>query len=176
MRRTINLAAAITAAVALATYAILGWTAFGGGAAARNTARVSSVLFALAFAAHFHPRFGKRYRKLFMSFVAAHGVHYGTVIVYHLLLGRLVNLPFLVIGSGGFLLLLGAAITLTRMPRVHLVLAYVIWAGFAVALVSNVRKHPLPDALLATFMILAMVVHGVYAFRRRPINTSATTA
>jgi hypothetical protein len=176
VRRTINVAAVVNLVVALVTYAILGWTAFGGGAAARNTARFSSVLFALALATHFHPRFGKQYRTLFMCFVAAHGVHYGTVVVYHLLLGRLVNLPFLVIGSVGFLLLLGAAITLTRMPRVHLVLSYVIWAGFAVALASNIRKHPLPDALLATVMTFAMVVHGVYAFRRRPISTSVTTA
>jgi hypothetical protein len=170
----VNLAAAVNLVIALASYAILGLTTMGGGAAARNTARFSSVLFAIALAVHFHPRFGNRYRTLFLCFVAAHGVHYGTVILYHLLLGRLVNVTFLAVGSVGFLLLLGATLTLTRIPRLHLVLSYLIWAGFAVALNSNVRNHPLPDALLATVMILAMVVHGVYAFRRRPLAASVS--
>jgi hypothetical protein len=176
VNRRINLAALLNAVIALATYAFVGWNLAGAPVAARNTARFSALMLALAVAVRFHPRWMTAYRTAFLSFVAAHGVHYGTVIAYHVLLRQLLNPMFIGIATGGFFLLLGAALTLTRMPRLHLLLAYGIWAGFVVALSSRLHAHLLPEAPIITLLAFAMIVHIANAWKLRARKMRSASA
>jgi hypothetical protein len=70
-------------AVAAATYAVRGWAAAGGHAAARNTARFSLAWFVVAFAAPGIVRFIRKLPSdatLVRSFVGAHVVHFAAVL------------------------------------------------------------------------------------------------
>lgn len=176
MDRKINLAALLCAFIALATYVWLGWNLAGAPAAARNTARFSSLIFALAFAVHSHPRWGHAYRTAFLAFVAAHGVHYATVIAYHVLLGQLFNPMFIAGAALGGALLLAAALTITRMPRFHRLLSFVIWAALVFALSSRFRAHWLPEAPIVALLALAMAARIGDVWKARPRKTQSASA
>lgn len=171
---SILVATAANIVVAIATYAYYGWNAVGGAVAARNTARLSSVFFAVALAAHFHSRFGRDYVALIKAFVAAHVVHYATVIAYHAILDKLATPMFWGVSSTGAILLATTALTLTKMPRTHLALTYVIWLAFMVALGSRVAQKPLFEGPFVALVALAMVIHVVNALRTRKITSAAS--
>ena len=153
-------------AVAAATYVYYGWNVVGGTVAARNTARFSAVFFAVALAAHFHRRFGRDYLSLIRAFVAAHVIHFGTVIAYHQILGKLGTPMFWAIASTGTALLAATALTMTKAPRMHLVLTYVVWLAFMIAFGSNLMKRSVPEAPILVLLALAMTIHLMNAFSK----------
>jgi len=161
-------------AIALATYVYYGWNAVGGAVAARNTARFSSVCFAIALASHFHSRYGRDYVALIKAFIAAHVVHFATVIAYHQILGKLGTPMFWMIASTGTVLLLATALTIAKMPRTHLSLTYLIWLAFMVALGSRVMKRPMVEGPFLALVGLAMVIHAANAVRTRKIASAAS--
>jgi hypothetical protein len=173
VRGSVLIATAANLVLALATYAYYGWH-LGGAVAARNTARLSSVFFAVALASHFHSRYGRDYLALIKAFIAAHIVHFGTVIAYHAIIGKLTTPMFWAIGSTGTILLAATALTITKMPRTHLGLTYVIWLAFMVALGSNVMKRPMVDGPFVAVVALAMVIHVANARRTRKIASAAS--
>src|SRR5437879_5699504 len=89
MRKSVlvTLAILVNALVALVTYGILGWNTTGASAAARNTARFSSLVFMLALLTSAAASSGSQKlialaaNRLGMmyAFVAAHLVHYSAV-------------------------------------------------------------------------------------------------
>ena len=160
--------------ITIATYVYYGWNAVGGAVTARNTARFSAVLFAVALTAHFHRRFGRDYVPLIQAFIAAHVVHFGTVIGYHVILGALANPRFIVAASAGSILLAATALTITKAPRTHLGLTYVIWLAFMIAFGSNALKRPVVDGPFVVVVAVAMVVHVANAMRTRKVSSAAS--
>ena len=176
MRGSVLIATTANLVIALATYIYYGWNAIGGAVAARNTARFSALFFAVALAAHFHSRYGRDYLALIKGFIAAHIVHFGTVIAYHQILGKLGTPMFWGIASTGTALLAAIALTMTKAPRTHLGLTYVVWLAFMVALGSNAMKRFVVDGPFVAVVALAMVLHVVIAVRLRKISASAASA
>ena len=162
--------------VAIVTYAYYGWNAVGGAVAARNTARFSSAVFALALASRFHSRFGRDYVPVIKAFVAAHIVHFATVIAFHAILGKLTTPMFWGVSSTGAILLTATALTITKMPRTHLALTYVVWLAFMLALGSGVAQKPLLEGPFFAMVALAMVTHLANVFRTRKLPASAASA
>lgn len=160
-------------AIAAATYVYYGWNAVGGAVAARNTARFSAVLFAVALAAHFHRRFGRDYSSLIKAFVVVHVIHFGTVIAYHQILGKLGTPMFWGIASTGTALLAATALTMTKAPRTHLGLTYVVWLAFMIAFGSNVMKRSVPEAPILALLAFAMAIHLVNAFRKTSVAAAS---
>ena len=176
MNGAVLIATLANVVVAIATYAYYGWNAVGGAVATRNTARLSSVFFAIALASHFHSRFGRDYVPLIKAFVAAHVVHYATVIAFHAILGKLATPMFWGVSSTGAILLAATALTITKMPRTHLVLTYVVWLAFMVAFTSGLAKHMLLYAPFVALLVIAILVHLVNTFRSRKISASSASA
>ena len=174
MNVPVLLATVANLAIAVATYAYYGIHIAAGATAARNTARFSSVVFAVALAAHVHPRFGNHYVALLRAFVAAHIVHFATVIAYHWMIFKLDTPMFWGIASTGFLLLAATALTLTKMPRTHLALTYVIALAFAIALGSGLGKYPFANGPLVALLFGAIVIHATNAFRARGATRAAS--
>jgi hypothetical protein len=173
---SILFATAANIVVAIATYIYYGWNGVGGAVAARNTARLSSVFFAVALASHFHSRFGRDYVPLIKAFVAAHVVHYTTVIAFHAILDKLATSMFWSVSSTGAILLAATALTIAKAPRTHLVLTYVVWLAFMLAFTSGLAKHMLLYAPFVALLVLAMVVHIANAFRKRGGSSHVATA
>jgi hypothetical protein len=176
VNRSIAIAAVTNSLLAIATYAYYGWNAVGAAVAARNTARFSSLFFAVALASHFHSRFGHDYVPLIKAFVAAHIIHFATVVAYHQILGKLGTPMFWATASTGTILLTATALTITKMPRTHLALTYFIWLAFMVALASNAVKRPLVDGPFVALVALAMVIHMSNALRQRKMSISVASA
>jgi hypothetical protein len=176
MNAAIPLAIIGNLVVAVTTYVYYGWNAVGGAVAARNTARFSSMFFVVALAAHFHSRFGRDYLSLIKAFIAAHVIHFGTVIAYHHIVGKLGTPMFWGIASTGTVLLAATALTMTKAPRSHLALTYVIWLAFMIAFGSNLMKRMLLEGPLVALLALAMIIHLANAFRGRKTSTSAASA
>ena len=160
--------------IALATYVYYGWNVVGGAVAARNTARFSSVCFAIALASHFHSRYGRDYVALIKAFIAAHVVHFATVIAYHAMIYKLGEWMFWAIASTGTVLLTATALTITKMPRTHLGLTYFICLAFMVALGSNAMKRPMVDGPFVAIVALAIVIHAANALRTSKIASAAS--
>ena len=167
MRWLLSLAAASNLSVAVATTALHGWNAAGGHAAARNTARFSSLWFMAAFAA---PGLSRLVRglpaaaRLVQAFVAAHLVHFAVVAALiasferaHLVQKPLASAAILVFG---FSLVVGAGLTATPRAsrlysRLHTVTLYVLFLIFSVAFAQNAVK---PLRLMVVPLALAFLL------------------
>ena len=167
MRWLLNIAAASNLSVAVATIALHGWNAAGAHAAARNTARFSSLWFLVAFAA---PGLSRLVRgvptavRLVQAFVAAHLVHFAVVAALifsferaHLVQKPLASAAILVFG---FSLVVGAGLTATpRGSRIYGVLhtftLYVFFLIFFLAFAQNAVK---PLRLMAVPLALALLL------------------
>lgn len=167
MRGLLATAAASNTLVALATIALRGWNAAGAHAAARNTARFSSLWFMVAFAA---PGLTRLVRglpagaRLVHAFVAAHLVHFAVVGALiasfetaHLAQKPLASAAILVFG---FSLVVGAGLTATpRSSRfyngVHRFTLYVLFLIFSLAFAQNAVK---PLRLMAIPLALALIL------------------
>jgi hypothetical protein len=167
MRGLVGIAAASNMLVALATLALQGWNAAGAHAAARNTARFSSLWFIVAFAA---PGLGRAVRalpagaRLVQAFVAAHLVHFAVVAALiasferaHLAQKPVQSAAILVFG---FSLVVGAGLTAT--PRgsrfysaLHSLTLYVLFLIFFLAFAQNAVK---PLRLMAVPLALALIL------------------
>ena len=116
--RTVILSAAASNLVVVAVaYAVHGWNAAGAHAAARNSARLSALWFALAFAAPGLVRFFRSLpapTTLVYSFFAVHLVHFLTVsfLLVRFEFSHVMQTPgrAAAVVSGGFMLVLVAAV------------------------------------------------------------------
>jgi hypothetical protein len=160
-------AVASNLAVMAATYVVRGWNAVGAHAAARNTARLSAIWFAVAFAAPGLVRFFRSLpapATLVHSFFAAHAVHFAAVAV---LLARFEFSHVLqhpgraaAVVLGGFLLVLVAALTATPGPSrtyayVHRATLYAVFLIFFLAFAANPAK---PLRAVAVLLLLSLVL------------------
>jgi hypothetical protein len=166
MKWLLGSAMASNVCVALGTIVFHGWNAAGAHAAARNTARFSSLWFMVAFAA---PGLGRLVRglpagaRLVQAFVAAHLVHFavvGALIVSfetaHLAQKPLASAAILVFG---FSLVVGAGVTATSRSRfyryLHTATLYVLFLIFSLAFGQNAVK---PLRLMAVPLALALIL------------------
>jgi len=167
MRWLLSIAGASNLSVALATVVFRGWNAAGAHAAARNTARFSSLWFMAAFAA---PGLSRLVRglpagaRLVQAFVAAHLVHFAVVGALiasfettHLVQKPLTSATILVFG---FSLVVGAGLTAT--PRgsrlysaLHTFTMYVLFLIFFLTFVQNAVR---PLRLMAVPLALALLL------------------
>jgi hypothetical protein len=153
--------------VALGTILFRGWNAAGAHAAARNTARFSSLWFMVAFAA---PGLTRLVRGVpvgarpVQAFVAAHLVHFGVIgaLIASFETAHLVQKPIAsaVILVFGFSLVVGAGLTAT--PRgsrfysgLHKFTLYALFLIFSLAFVQNAMK---PLRLMAVPLALALIL------------------
>jgi methionine sulfoxide reductase heme-binding subunit len=166
----------------------------------RVTARVSLVLFSLAFTAaalarglpNVWTRWQLRNRRyLGVSFAVSHGIHLIAIIALArldpMLFAALTN-PVIII-SGGIVYLFIAAMTVTSFDRtaamlgprawrlLHIIGAYYILLTFANAFGRRALHDPfyLPFAALVV-LVLAIRIFGRFASRRRPVAPVAQTA
>jgi hypothetical protein len=165
--RTVVLSAAATnLAVIAVTYAVRGWSAVAAHAAARNTARLSALWFAVAFAAPGLVRFFHSFpapATVVHSFFAAHIVHFAAVAIL------LTRFEFSHVSQhpgraatvvlGGFLVVLVAALTATPRPSwtylyLHRATLYAMFLIFFLAFVANQAK---PLRAVAGLLALSIV-------------------
>src|SRR5690242_9467286 len=149
MRWLLSIAAASNLSVAVATIALHGWNAAGAHAAARNTARFSSLWFMAAFAA---PGLSRLVRGL-----PAGARLVQAVVTAHLVQKPLASAAVLVFG---FSLVVGAGLTATaRGSRYYIVLhtliLYVLFLIFFLAFAQNAVK---PLRLMAVPLALALLL------------------
>ena len=184
MRRlhAIWLATTIAAVIGLASFFLAGQSPAGLGSAARNTARFSGIVFALALAAR-SPRFLALFAdrwSIFFAFIAAHGVHFSAVAALAIFdtahpLHRM-DPPAIMTLAGGFTLVLLAAITAGKADapfrsRIHTFFFYVLAVVFAVAFGSRAMHAPASAAaLLALLAGVAVRVLPV-----SPVSAAATS-
>jgi hypothetical protein len=167
MRGLLSIAAASNLSVALATLAFRGWNAAGAHAAARNTARFSSLWFLVAFAA---PGLSRLIRelpagaRLVQAFVAAHLVHFAVVAALIASFGRahLVQKPVAsaAILVFGFSLVVGAGLTATaRGSRYYIALhTFILYALFLIFSLSFAQNAVRPLRLMAVALALALLL------------------
>jgi hypothetical protein len=159
-------------AVMAASWTVYGWSVIGAHVAARNTARFSSLWFALGFAA---PGLARWFRglpgpRLVQAFVAAHVVHFAAVAM--LLAGfetahvshNAVRSGLVVVIGSALVIAAGLSATPPYSPgytTVHRVLMYVIFLLFFLALVNDPFK---PMRGLVVFLTLAVILRVTAGF------------
>jgi hypothetical protein len=158
-----------------ATFVILGWNGPAAHAAARNTARFSAFCYIVALASPglflLSSRRAKlgmvsvgcwlpKERRLIQAFVAAHMVHFATVVVVIAVfdIGRIQKNP--VAYAGGFAITAGLGLTAGRESGrqivLHQVLFYLFFVIFLVALSRSLFPRLL-DALMVVAFVLRMM-------------------
>lgn len=169
--RAIWIATALATAVAGACLLMYGWNPQGLAAAARNTARFSGIVFALALVAR-SARWPDLFRNrwaLFFAFVAAHGVHFACVVMVaifdtgHQL--HQMETTAMVTLAGGFGLLLGAAVTAGNVAepfgsRVHTAFFYVLGAIFLLGFGTRALHAP-ASAFVFVMVLLAFIARAL---------------
>ena len=167
MRGPLSIAAASNLSVALATIALRGWNAAGAHAAARNTARFSSLWFMVAFAA---PGLSRLIRglpagaRLVQAFVAAHLVHFAVVgaLIASFERAQLVQKPVAsaAILVFGFSLVVGAGLTATpRGSRFYSVLhTFTLYALFLIFFLAFAQNAVRPLRLMVVSLALALLL------------------
>ncbi|HUR36216.1 MAG TPA: hypothetical protein VM009_00260 [Terriglobales bacterium] len=180
-RKQAIFAATLATAVVGITFLLLrGWNPVGLASSARNTARFSGILFALALLARstrWPSLFARRW-ELFFAFVAAHGVHFGAVIMVAAFdtthkLHQLEAMPIMTL-MGGFSLLVFAAVTAgtAEVPftsRMHGVFFYLLGVIFLVGFGTR-AMHSRASAAMLVVVLLAFIV------RFLPSRESATAS
>jgi hypothetical protein len=153
--------------VVVAAYAVHGWNAVGAHAAARNSARLSALWFALAFAAPGLVRFFGSLptpATLVYSFFAAHLVHFLTVAVLLLrfefsqVIQNTERAAAVVLG--GFMLVLVAAVT--AKPAASWSYRYLhktaLYAIFLIFFLAFVRQSSKPLRALAAVLAVSLLL------------------
>ncbi len=176
-------ATAATALVAAASLLMWGWDPEGLASAARNTARFSGIVFALALlsrSANWPNLFARRW-SLFFAFVAAHGVHYAAVLMLAVFdtgheLHQLKPAAIVTL-SGGFGLLLAAAMTAGTSTepfrsRVHTGVFYLLGLIFLVGFGSRMLHAPASGVVFGV-VLLAFVARAIPLKREAPRSVSA---
>jgi len=181
-KTAVSLAVLLAVALAAATLAVLGFTAPAAAAAARNTARFSGLLFALALA---WPALGGAARRfaatsaLLCAFVAAHAVHYAAVLnlavldsSHHL---HQLQPGALGVAAFGAVLLLAIALTIGApqgwKQLVHRATLGIAWLLFAIAFGSGARERALDLAMLVLVLVaLGRRAHAAFANRAPAVS------
>lgn len=166
-RVLLGVAAASNILVALATVAARGWNTGGAHAAARNTARFSSLWLLVAFAT---PGLARLIRglpagaRLVQAFVAAHLVHFATVTALiasferaHLVQNPVRSAAILLIG---FSLVVGAGVTATpRWSRWYTALhSFTMYSIFLIFFLAYAHNPVKPLRLMAVPFALAFIM------------------
>lgn len=133
-------------------------------AATLNTARFSAIVLAFALAARAPGPLATRRTQLTLAFVAAHGIHYASVVARAIVepsnpLRHLRSENLFVVGAGVLLLMLiafTARATSGLGARTNAIAVYVAWTAMALASASRFRSS-LPSAVVLTILGLAMV-------------------
>ncbi len=169
-------AAASNLTVVATTYVVRGWNAAGAHAAARNTARLSALWFAVAFAAPGLVRFFRRLPSpatLVHSFFAAHVVHFGAVAVLftRFEFAHVSQNPrrAAAVVLGGFLVVLVTTLTATPTPSrtysyIHRATLYAVFLIFFLAFVAHPTK---PLRAVAALLALSLVLRLASGLRFR---------
>jgi hypothetical protein len=166
-------AAAGNLVVMACTYLVRGWNDAGAHAAARNTARLSALWFAVAFAAPGLVRFFRSLpapATLVHSFFAAHVVHFGAVVV--LLMGfefaHVSQHPgrAAVAVLGGFAIVLIMTLTATPGPSwtytyLHRAALYAVFLIFFLVFVAHPIKPLRAVAVLLGVSLLLRLTAGM---------------
>jgi hypothetical protein len=174
-------AATLATAVMGTTFLLLrGWNPEGLAAAARNTARISGIFFALALLARstrFPALFAKRW-ELFFAFVAAHGVHFCAVLMVAAFdtthkLHQLEPMAIMTL-TGGFSLLTFASVTAGTAEApftsgLHRVFFYLLGVIFLVGFGTR-AMHSMASAAMLSVVLLAFLL------RFLPSRQSATAS
>jgi hypothetical protein len=168
------------AAVAIATYAYYGVNDIGALVAARNTARFSALVFLAYFVARSGSvqRVRANYVTYAFAFLAAHYVHFTTIIARHFISRFTLAqaLPRLPIWLVGLSLVTITAISAGRWKRTNAIFTYLVWMAFMIAFVCNLSKRLLPEAPLVLLLTVAMLIHLANALRNRKISASSASA
>src|SRR5215472_8546920 len=161
--RKIVLLAAATAVV-IAALCFIGNTAVAGvRLATLMTARFSGLIFAFALVAR-ASQFALRRASLMLAFVAAHGVHFATVLALAIVdrangLHNLKPQTFITFAVG-FSLIGVLALTTRSASRAgrltHSITGYVVWAAFAIAFFSG-RKQAASAAMVIVVIVALLV-------------------
>jgi len=167
--RVIAVAAFGDALVAALTLLYYGENAMGAQVAARNTARFSGFVFALALAS-LSGRFGNS-KALILGFVAAHYVHFGAVIHRAVVMKYPLFMPPGVFAlAAGFTLVTLVGLLASAGSRaarsVHAICFYIVWVAFVVAFGSNAMEYGVPSAVMLAVVLLAMAVRVFVRVRR----------
>ena len=185
----IAIAVAGNCLVAGATYAVHGWNALGGHAAARNTARFSAVWFVVAFASPALVRFLRNLPTeaiLIRSFVAAHMVHF--IAVLTLIVGfeaahlaehpaqeaAVLGLGFLVVVLPGLTASPRASRVYTAVHKITLYMVFLIF--FASYTINPVRPLRLFSIVLGLALTLRLVSGMTFWRERAEVEESRTAA
>jgi len=166
-RALIVFAIVANTAVAAISYLVYGWNAVGGHVAARSTARLSVLLFVLAFAqpglARWISAFPS-YAAVFYSFVAAIGVHFVTVAIvlsldktHQLRRDPKVELAVIVIGSLN-VILAGVTAGLRAIRAMRFLHALFAYALFVIFMLAFVKHYQVPLRGIAVLLAISMVV------------------
>lgn len=168
---TVN-AALANAVVGAVTYFYYGVNAVGFAVGARNTARFSGLIFAIAFVARSarNERLRGAYVPLVLAFLTAHYLHFATVIALHWLsIPHGLHLLFvknIAAPIGGMALVTIAALSAGRWPRTNAVFMYLVWAGFMLGFSSSIEKRPFVEGPFVAMMIAAMGLHLYQNFKQ----------
>jgi hypothetical protein len=178
-QRLIWIMSAIALAVAIACFATADNVLAGSIAATRYTARFSGLVLAFAVVARAPWPLASRKAQLTLAFVAAHCIHYATVVARAVIepsnplrLPRVEN--FLVVGAGAALLLLislTAKATSKAGARTNAVAVYLAWTALALASASRLRTST-PSAVVLSVLVLAMLWRIGFALKRKAADAA----
>ena len=165
-RRWIAWSAVAAAGVVALSFAASDGALAGAIAATRNSARFSALVFALALAARAGrpQQLATNQAELTLAFVAAHGIHYATVVARAAIepgnrLRELSVEPLAIVGAGFGLLALLALTARARSAsgaRTHRIAFTLVGALLAIALGSRARVSA-PSALALSILAAAFV-------------------
>jgi hypothetical protein len=185
-RSALMIAVAGNAIVVCLSWAWYGWNMGGVHLAARNTARFSALWFMAGFAAPGLVRWGRAWpaeAALLQGFVAAHMVHYASVLaVLAFDPAHLLHHPLTagVAIAGGFLLVLGLGLTgkrpASKLDRyLHRFLLYAIFLVFLAGL-GNDRFRPFRTLAAGLGLGLMVRLSSGMKLDRRPAEAAGEAA
>ena len=141
-----------------------GWTQFGVGSAARNTARVASVIFLVSFASAGLKRWLPALNSIALAraFVAAQLVHYASVIMLHEKFGvapPLNSVKMIAFSTGGLLLAVIYGLTIEDkggrlVPSLNRLCAYLMFLIYA----ANYSQHKVHALRWMSVLVVASLV------------------
>jgi hypothetical protein len=175
--------AVANAVVAVLTYAVLGWNSAGAHAGARNTARLSALIFIVGFA---QPGLMRIWHQLpssadlVQAFVSAHLVHFAAVILMvaldtsHFL--RHFSVGGVLVVTIGLSVTLAAGLTARSTGALRIANEVVLYALFAI-LFADYLQHPVKlIRSVAVLLGLALVVRIAGQFTRPRAKVAASAA
>jgi hypothetical protein len=179
-KRLIWIVSGLALAVVIVCFATADSVLVGSIAATRYTARSSGLVLAFAVAARAPGQLASRKTRLTLAFVAAHGIHYATVVARAVVepsnqLRHFRAENFVVVGAGVTLVVLialTAKATSEAGARTNAVAVYVAWTALALASASRLRTA-IPSAVVLSALVLAMLWRIGFALKCKATDVAA---